>query len=243
MADHSRERLEAGRSAFGALMRAWHERNGWSHRVLPLLCDRLDLGRLHGSQLSNLRNLKLASPGPEVFLALGAANGWLAQAAPGGRLPVAALEALTPGAPADLVEALQRSALALADAEGCPLGAGTLLEIFGGLTPPPPGFDLRIAAGEAPALSAALAELLAAGQPWRRCREAVIEAYPVSRRQRRERFTAVMAGLRDYSAAELDEELSDLLTTHRTLMGPGQGLPGVDALLDRLRGMAEAQSG
>jgi len=243
MAERGRERLEAGRSAFGALMRAWHERNGWSHRVLPLLCEWRDLGRLHGSQLSNLRNLKLASPGPEVFLALGAANGWLAEAAPAGQLTAAALEALASGAPADLDEALQRSALALVDAHGRPLGPGALLEIFGGLTPPPPGFDLRIGGDEAQALSAALAELLAGGQPWRRCREAVLEAYPVSRRQRRERFAAVMAGLRDYSAAELDEELADLLTTQRALVGPGQGLAGVDALLDRLRAIAAAQPG
>ncbi len=243
MAEQGRERLEAGRCAFGALIRAWHERNGWSHRVLPLLCERLDLGRLHGSQLSNLRNLKLASPGPEVFLALGAANGWLAEAAPEGRLTAAALEALAPGAPADLVEALERSALALVDAAGRPLGAGALLEIFGGLIPPPPGFDLRIDSGEAPALSAALADLLAAGQPWRRCREAVLEAYPVVRRQRRERFAAVMAGLRDYSAAELDEELADLLVTQQALVAPGQGLAGVDALLERLRSIAAAQPG
>lgn len=243
MADQACERLEAGRSAFGALMRAWHERNGWSHRVLPLLCDLLDLGRLHGSQLSNLRNLKLVSPGPEVFLALGAVNGWLAQAAPGGRLAPAALEALEPVAPADLVEALQRSSLALIDGDGRPLGAGTLLEIFGGLIPPPPGFDLRIASDEAQALSAALAELLAAGKPWRRCREEVLQAYPVSRRQRRERFTAVMAGLRDYSATELDEELPDLLLTHRALVGEEQGLAGVDALLEQLRALAAAQPG
>lgn len=241
MADQAHERLEAGRSAFGALLRAWHERNGWSHRVLPQLCERLDLGRLHGSQLSNLRNLKLVSPGPEVFLALGAVNGWLAQAAPGGRAAPAALEDLGPGAPHDLVDALQRSSLALVDGDGHPLGAGALLEIFGGLIPPPPGFDLRIASGEAPALSAALAELLAAGQPWRRCREMVLQSYPVSRRQRRERFTAVMAGLRDYSAAELDEELPDLLLTHRALVGEEQALAGVDALLERLRGLAAAQ--
>ena len=34
----------------------------------------LDIGRLHNSQISNLRNGKLASPGPEVFLALAQVN-------------------------------------------------------------------------------------------------------------------------------------------------------------------------
>jgi hypothetical protein len=71
----------------------------------------------------------------------------------------------------------------------------------------------------------------------------VLEAYPVVRRQRRERFAAVMAGLRDYSAAELDEELADLLVTQQALVAPGQGLAGVDALLERLRSIAAAQPG
>ena len=52
------------------LIHLWHERNGWSHRVLPLLSEVLDLGKVHNSQISNLRNGKLSSPGPEVFLAL-----------------------------------------------------------------------------------------------------------------------------------------------------------------------------
>ena len=46
-----------------------------------------------------------------------------------------------------------------------------------------------------PQLSAALAELLSGGKPWRQCREAVLEAYPAQKRQRRERFAEVMAGL------------------------------------------------
>ena len=56
------------------LIHLWHERNGWSHRVLPLLSEVLDLGKVHNSQISNLRNGKLSSPGPEVFLALAQAN-------------------------------------------------------------------------------------------------------------------------------------------------------------------------
>ena len=79
-----REQLEAGHGAFAAMLKAWHERNSWSHRVLPALAEQLDFGRLHSSQLSNLRNRKLASPGPEVFLALGSCNRWLAEAAKGG---------------------------------------------------------------------------------------------------------------------------------------------------------------
>ena len=56
------------------LIHVWHERNAWSHKVLPLLSENLDLGRVHNSQISNLRNGKLSSPGPEVFLALAEIN-------------------------------------------------------------------------------------------------------------------------------------------------------------------------
>ena len=73
-----RDELESGRDAFGHLIRVWHERNGWSQRVLPALAERLALGRVHNSQLSNLRNRKLASPGPELFVALGRINQVLA---------------------------------------------------------------------------------------------------------------------------------------------------------------------
>ena len=57
----------------------------------------------------------------------------------------------------------------------------------------------------------------------------------MEKRQRRERFAAVMAGLRDYSAAELDAELPDL---QRTLVAVGlspAGLPSADQLLEQLR--------
>ena len=46
--------------------------------MLPALAERLALGRVHNSQLSNLRNRKLASPGPELFVALGRINQVLA---------------------------------------------------------------------------------------------------------------------------------------------------------------------
>ena len=86
-----RDELGSGRVAFAHLIRVWHERNSWSHRVLPMLAEALDLGRVHNSQLSMLRNGKLASPGPEVFLALGSVNLWLDAQAPEGRLePLAA---------------------------------------------------------------------------------------------------------------------------------------------------------
>jgi len=234
-----REQLEAGHGAFAALVRAWHERNGWSHRVLPSLAERLDLGRLHSSQLSNLRNRKLASPGPEVFLALGGCNRWLAAAqadklAPGDqRLSAEAAGALA--ADPELLAALNQSAVALVGSDGAVLGAGELLEIFVGLQAVPPGFDLRISEQEAPELSAALAELLAAGRPWRQCRDSVMAAYGVEKRQRRERFAEVMAGLRDYSAAELDAELPDL---QRTLVAVGispAGQLSADQLLEQLR--------
>lgn len=218
-----RERLQLGHSAFAALLRAWHERNGWSHRVLPALAEQLDLGRLHSSQLSNLRNSKLASPGPEVFLALGCCNQWLAKMP----LPLAQIAGKQ-----ELAAAIGDNPQALIDAAGLVLGAGELLEIFVGLRALPPGFDLRISEAEAPALSASLGLLLAGGRPWRECRDRVMAAYGVEKRQRREKFAEVMAGLNDYSANELDIELSDLLITSNSL---GIQFESVDILLENLR--------
>ncbi|MCX5955766.1 MAG: hypothetical protein NTW51_05005, partial [Cyanobacteria bacterium] len=83
--------------AFAHLIRHWHGCNGWSHRVLPGLAEALDVGRVHNSQLSMLRNGKLASPGPEVFLALGRINRLLAVEAPEGRLEPGRAEALLDG--------------------------------------------------------------------------------------------------------------------------------------------------
>ncbi|MGB5135304.1 MAG: hypothetical protein WBN89_09050 [Prochlorococcaceae cyanobacterium] len=228
-----RDDLAAGRVAFAHLIRVWHGRNGWSHRVLPGLAEILDLGRVHNSQLSMLRNGKLASPGPEVFLALGRINRLLAQEVSGGQLSPGLRERLA-GQP-ELLAALETSALPV-QAPGEPvLGPGELLEVFVGLRQPPPSFDLRIADGEAAALSAALADLLCAGRPWRLCREPVLAAYPVGKRQRRERFAEVMAGQCDYSAAELDAELPDLSLTLAALGGAGAHGLQSDQVLDLLR--------
>ncbi|MFM7087880.1 MAG: hypothetical protein ACKOXO_12975 [Cyanobium sp.] len=229
-----RSAIESGRIAFAHLIRLWHARNGWSQRILPALADALDVGRVHNSQLSMLRNGKLASPGPEVFLALGSINLWLAREAPEGRLAPERAALVLAGHP-ELIEALQTSALPVRDASDHVLGSGDLLEVFVGLRPAPPAFDLRIDDSEAAALSAALATLLTAGRPWRQCREAVMAAYPVPRRQRRERFAEVMAGQRDYSAGELDAELPDLRRTLEALGGAGARDLGPDQFLALLR--------
>ena len=226
--------IESGRVAFAHLIRVWHARNGWSHRVLPALAEALSLGRVHNSQLSMLRNGKLASPGPEVFLALGGINRWLAEQAPAGKLPREQGQRLLAGQP-ELVEALATSALPVRDADERELGPGDLLEVFVGLRPPPPAFDLRIDDAEAAALSAALATLFTAGRPWRQCREQLLAAYPVARRQRRERFAAVMAGQSDYSAGDLDSELPDLRLTLAALGAAGDEELGPDQFLDLLR--------
>jgi hypothetical protein len=227
------EEIASGREAFAHLIKAWHERNGWSHRVLPGLATVLDLGRIHNSQVSMLRNRKLAAPGPEVFLALGRINQWLADG-DGARASSLA------GHP-ELAAALQEGDLPLLGDDGAPLGPGPLLEIFVGMRQPPAAFDLRIGEAEAAALSAALAELLSAGQPWRACREPILAAYPVEKAQRRERFAAVMAGQRDYSSAELDGELLDL---HRTLVALGVASEpelSADQFLEALRRKARLQ--
>jgi len=234
-----RSELEAGRDAFGHLIRVWHERNGWSQRVLPALAERLELGRVHNSQLSNLRNRKLASPGPELFVALGRMNQLLAQDAGAGALS-ASLEEQLADQP-ELLAALQASALPLLADDGAALGPAQLFEIFVGLRPLPPGFDLRIQAAEAAGLSAALAELFTAGRPWRLCREQVLAAYPPEKRQRRERFAEVMAGQRDFSAEELDAELSDLRRTLAVLGATQEEELSADQFLELLRQKARLQ--
>ncbi len=223
-----RDELEAGRDAFGHLIRVWHERNGWSQRVLPALADALDLGRVHNSQLSNLRNRKLASPGPELFVALGRINQLLGA---GLQDSMAAPLADQP----ELLTALQQSALPLLADDGSALGPAQLFEIFVGLRPLPGAFDLRIQLAEAPGLSAALAELFTASRPWRLCREQLLEAYPAEKRQRRERFAEVMAGQRDYSAEELDAELSDLRRTLAALGAADEQSLSADQFLELLR--------
>jgi hypothetical protein len=228
-----RDELEAGRDAFGHLIRVWHERNGWSQRVLPALAERLELGRVHNSQLSNLRNRKLASPGPELFVALGRINQMLAQEG-GVEGPSPQLAGQLADQP-ELLSALQASALPLLADNGQPLGPAQLFEIFVGLRQPPSAFDLRIAEAEAAGLSAALAELFTAGRPWRSCREQLLEAYPAEKRQRRERFAEVMAGQRDYTAAELDGELADLRRTLAVLGAADEQALSADQFLELLR--------
>jgi hypothetical protein len=115
------------------------------------------------------------------------------------------------------------------------LGPAQLFEIFVGLRSLPAGFDLRIQATEAAGLSAALAELFTAGRPWRLCREPVLAAYPVEKRQRRERFAEVMAGQRDYSAEELDAELNDLRLTLAALGATQEEELSADQFLELLR--------
>lgn len=135
----------------------------------------------------------------------------------------------------ELLTALQASALPLLADDGAPLGPAQLFEIFVGLRPLPGAFDLRIEAAEAAGLSAALAELFTAGRPWRLCREQLLAAYPVDKRQRRERFAEVMAGQRDYSAEELDAELSDLRRTLTALGAADEQQLSADQFLELLR--------
>ena len=228
-----REEIASGRVAFAHLIRVWHERNGWSHRVLPALAEALDLGRVHNSQLSMLRNGKLAAPGPEVFLALGRINQLLAAEVRGGSVGDGLRQRLA--SQPELIAALEASAHPVQD-EGSPvLGPGELMEVFVGMRQPPAAFDLRIADGEAGPLSAALATVFTAGRPWRLCRDQLLAAYPVEKRQRRERFAEVMAGQADYSGAELDSELPDLRRTLAALGAAGEGELEADQFLDLLR--------
>ncbi len=220
------DRLSDGRRAMAHLIHIWHERNGWSHKVLPALAECLDLGKVHNSQISNLRNGKLASPGPEVFLALAQVNAVLSE---GIEMIKERLEEASP----ELLKVLLDSAIPLIDDDAKPLGAGALYEIFLGLTPLPKCFDWFIEDGEASLLSAALADYLCSGKSWRQCREKVMGAYPINKPQRRERFAEVMSGLRDYTAEQLDGELIDLHATYLSLGGEVNG--GTQGFLQNLR--------
>ena len=192
------------------LIHLWHERNGWSHRVLPLLSEVLDLGKVHNSQISNLRNGKLSSPGPEVFLALAQVNTILDQGIESIR------DQLEHNHP-ELWKSLEESAFPLKNDSGNPLSAGELFEIFVGLQPLPTSFDWYIEDEEAPALSDALSEHFCQNRPWRSCKIQVMEAYDVNKSTRRERFAEVIAGVRDYTAEELDGELLDLYVASKKL--------------------------
>ena len=211
------------------LIHIWHERNAWSHRVLPLLSEILDLGRVHNSQISNLRNGKLSSPGPEVFLALAQINTILDQ---GLDLIRDQLENSHP----ELWRSLEDSALPLKNDSGKPLSAGDLFEIFAGLKPLPSSFDWYIEDEEASALSDALSDHFCQNRPWRSCKIQVMEAYSVNKSNRRERFAEVIAGIRDYTAEELDGELLDLYETSKKL-SYFQGR-GPNAFLAELRNLA-----
>ena len=211
------------------LIHLWHERNGWSHRVLPLLSEILDLGRVHNSQISNLRNGKLSSPGPEVFLALAQVNTILDQGIDKIR---DRLESDHP----ELWKSLKESAVPLRNDTGNPLSAGELFEIFSGLKSLPSSFDWYIEDEEASALSDALSEHFCQNRPWRSCKVQVMESYTVNKSSRRERFAEVIAGIRDYTAEELDGELLDLYEASKKLSYfDGRG---PNAFLEELRNLA-----
>ena len=210
------------------LIHLWHERNGWSHRVLPLLSEIFDLGRVHNSQISNLRNGKLSSPGPEVFLALAQVNTILDQG-------VESIRDQLENSHPELWKSLQDSALPLKNDSGEPLSAGDLFEIFSGLKPLPSSFDWYIEDEEATALSDALSDHFCKNRPWRSCKISIMEAYPVIKSLRRDRFAEVIAGIRDYTAEELDGELLDLYETSKKLSYFDGG--GPNAFLKELRNL------
>ncbi len=201
-----RDKLSSGRRAMAHLIHVWHERNAWSHKVLPLLSEILDVGRVHNSQISNLRNGKLSSPGPEVFLALAQINMILDQG-------VETIRDHLENSHPELWKTLQESAFPLKNDNNYPLSAGELFEIFAGLRPLPSSFDWFIEDDEAAKLSEALSEHFCQSLPWRKCKHVIMDAYLVTKLSRRERFAEVIAGLRDYSAEELDGELLDLYET------------------------------
>ena len=228
MSQGYRDKLSSGRRAMAHLIHVWHERNAWSHKVLPLLSEILDLGRVHNSQISNLRNGKLSSPGPEVFLALAQVNTILYQGVETIR------DQLEDDFP-ELWRILQESSFPLKNDEGHPLSAGELFEIFSGLKPLPSSFDWFIEDEEASKLSEALSDHFCKNRPWRHCKNDIMNAYSVIKTSRREKFAEVIAGLKDYTAEELDGELFDLCEASRKLSFFSKG--GPNEFLQELRNM------
>ncbi len=210
MSQGYRDKLSSGRRAMAHLIHVWHERNAWSHKVLPLLSEILDLGKVHNSQISNLRNGKLSSPGPEVFLALAQVNTILYRG-------VESIRDQLEGSYPELWRTLQESSFPLKNDDGNPITAGELFEIFSGLRPLPSTFDWFIEDEEASQLSEALSEHFCMNRPWRHCKDDVMNAYAVTKVSRRDRFAEVIAGLKDYTAEELDGELLDLYEASRKL--------------------------
>jgi len=229
-----RDKLSSGRRSMAHLIHVWHERNAWSHKVLPLLSEILDLGRVHNSQISNLRNGKLSSPGPEVFLALAQVNTILYHGVESIRDQ---LESSYP----ELWKILQESSFPLKNDDGNPISAGEFFEIFSGLRPLPSTFDWFIEDEEASQLSEALSEHFCMNRPWRQCKDDVMNAYSVIKASRRERFAEVIAGLKDYTAEELDGELLDLYEASRKLSLYTDG--GPNSFLKELRNMVLLKEG
>ena len=228
MSQGYRDKLSSGRRSMAHLIHVWHERNAWSHKILPLMSEILDLGRVHNSQISNLRNGKLSSPGPEVFLALAQVNQILYQGVESIR------DQLEDSYP-ELWKVLQESSFPLKNNEGNPLSAGELFEIFAGLKPLPSSFDWFIEDEEASKLSEVLSDHFCQNRPWRHCKNDIMNAYSVTKKSRRERFAEVMAGLKDYTAEEFDGELFDLYEASRKLSFFSKG--GPNNFLKELRNM------
>ena len=124
--------------------------------------------------------------------------------------------------------------------DGTVLGPCDLMEVFVGARTAPATFELAINEEEAPDLCEALAQLLTAGRPWRQCREPLLAAYPATKRSRRERFAEVMAGQRDFTAAELIAELPDLRRTLAQLGVAGEEELGPERFLTLLRQKAKS---
>ena len=135
----------------------------------------------------------------------------------------------------ELWKVLKDSSYPLKNDSGNPLTAGELFEIFSGLKPLPSSFDWFIEDEEASRLSEALSDHFCMDRPWRHCKSDIMNAYSVTKAARRDRFAEVIAGLKDYTAEELDGELLDLYEASRKLSLFTKG--GANDFLKELRNM------
>lgn len=72
-------RFTGGNRTFSLLFVRWMDTNGWSHPTMVSLARAALYGAswLHSSQISGLRHVKLASPGPRTFIAIERLNYYL----------------------------------------------------------------------------------------------------------------------------------------------------------------------
>ncbi|MCP9791498.1 hypothetical protein [Vulcanococcus limneticus] len=223
------EQFEKGTRVFQKLFTAWMDGNNWSHPVMTsLVRSSLDgASWFHSSQISGLRQRKLFSPGPRIFLGIERLNYFVWRYQTEGTL--------IPNTTSSNHYANATPVLE----EGEPPSVGWWVEVFLG-TRMPLDFDLtahHFSEEQAEKLSRNFGRLIR-----RLCarkeidliddlRRTIREHYPAGDDHRISRLKGVICGESTWSPAELELELSALVMLADGLEGPSTE----KALLERIR--------